>query len=104
LLSTLSIRTSVVGDGKGRCASQTEYAPKHYTLARTNEASRASPKAANGVNDAAKTANNAPKAPNLRCKLAELVKLGLAIGSPSLTGLSLSKYLDQGRPDFCCFF
>lgn len=93
----------LVDEDKSRCASQTEYAPKHYTLARTNETSRASPKAASGVNDAAKTANKAPKAPSLKCKLAELVKLGLAIGSPALTGLSLSKYLDQGRSDFCCF-
>ncbi|MCU7934336.1 MAG: hypothetical protein KZQ99_05575 [Candidatus Thiodiazotropha sp. (ex Dulcina madagascariensis)] len=62
-----------------RYASQTD-APKLYTLASTTAASSASPNAANGAKDTAKAVNSTPNAPSLRCKLAELVNVGFAIG------------------------
>lgn len=68
-----------------RCASHTEYAPKLYTLASTTAASSASPNAAGGAKDTANAVNSAPNAPSLRCKLAELVNVGFAIGSSLLT-------------------
>lgn len=70
---------------KGRCASRTEYTPKLYSLARTTDATIASENAVIGVNETAKAVNKTPNAPNFRCKLAELVNSGFAIGTPLLT-------------------
>ena len=67
---------------KGRRASRTEYAPKLYNFARTIDATIASENAAKGVNEAAKAVNKTPNAPSLRCKLAEPVNAGFAIGFP----------------------
>lgn len=55
-----------------RCASRTEYAPKHYNLAKSTVAAIASTNPARGLNDTAKAVNNAPNALNRRCRLAEL--------------------------------
>lgn len=67
---------------KGRCASRAEYAPKHHNLAKIIDAVTVSTNAAAGVNETDKTVNKTPKAPSLRCKLAELANAELPIGSP----------------------
>lgn len=67
---------------KGRCASRTEYAPKHHSLARIIDATTANTNAAVGVNATDKAENKTPNAPNLRCKLAELANADFAIGAP----------------------
>src|SRR5690554_4897953 len=79
---------------KGRCASRTEYTPKHYSLDNTTDATSASENAITGVNVTAKAENKTPNAPNLRCKLAEPAKVGFAIGNSSFndaSGLMLSR-------------
>ena len=67
---------------KGRYASRTEYVPKlNYNLARTTDATNANENATYGANETANAVNKTPNAPSLRCKLAELVNLGFAIGT-----------------------
>lgn len=77
-----------------RCASRTEYAPKHYNLAKSTVAAIASTNAARGLNDTARAVNNAPNALNRRCRLAELANAGCATGVPPSTDPSLSGCLD----------
>lgn len=72
----------IVMCSKGRCASRTEYAPKHHNLARIIDATTASTNAEAGVNATDNAENKTPNAPSLRCKLAELANADLAIGSP----------------------
>lgn len=68
-----------------RCASQTEYAPKHHSLDKIIAAATVSPNASSGANTTTRAVNNAANALSLRCKLAELVNVGFAIAIPLST-------------------
>lgn len=60
-------------------SSQTEYTPKLYNLAKTQDATIANTNAAIGGNEVTRTPNTTPNARRLRCKLAEPVKLVFVI-------------------------
>jgi hypothetical protein len=68
--------------------------PKHYNLAKIQDAPIANTNAVIGGNEITRIPNNTPNAPKLRCKFAELVKLVFVIDN-SFNNASVSYWIGK---------